>query len=97
MEYMPEVIQVIPTDNFNVYVYFDDGSIKLYDASEDIKSGIFTSLQDIKLFKNCCTVLNGTLAWDLEGNYDETKCLDLDPFNIYENSPEVEEPEFLFN
>ncbi|MBN1039809.1 DUF2442 domain-containing protein [Clostridium botulinum] len=97
MEYMPEVIQVIPTDNFNVYVYFDDGSIKLYDASEDIKSGIFTSLQDIKLFKNCCTVLNGTLAWDLEGSYDETKCLDLDPFNIYENCPEVEEPEFLFN
>ena len=34
MECMPEVI---PTDDFKVYVYFDDGSIKLYDASEDIK------------------------------------------------------------
>lgn len=97
MEYMPEVIQVIPTDDFNVYVYFDDGSIKLYDASEDIKRGIFTVLQDVKKFKECCTVLNGTLAWDLEGNYDETKCLDLDPFNIYENSPEVEEPTKLFH
>lgn len=97
MEYMPEVIQVIPTDDFNVYVYFDDGSIKLYDASEDIKMGIFTVLQDIKKFKECCTVLNGTLAWDLEGNYDETKCLDLDPFNIYENSPEVEDPTNLFH
>ena len=96
MEYMPEVIQVIPTDDFKVYVYFDDGSIKLYDASEDIKLGIFMKLGDLILFKNCCTVLNGTLAWDLEGNYDETKCLDLDPFNIYENSPDVEEPEFLF-
>ena len=97
MEYMPEVIQVIPTDDFNVYVYFDDGSIKLYNASEDIKKGIFTALQDIKKFKECCTVLNGTLAWDLEGHYDETKCLDLDPFNIYENSPEVEEPTNLFS
>lgn len=97
MEYMPEVIQVIPTDDFNVYVYFDDGSIKLYDASEDIKKGIFTVLKDVKKFKECCTVLNGTLAWDLEGNYDETKCLDLDPFNIYENSPEVEEPTNLFS
>lgn len=96
MEYMPEVIQVIPTDDFKVYVYFDDGSIKLYDASEDIKHGIFTRLQDINLFKNSCTVLNGTLAWDLEGNYDETKCLDLDPFNIYDNSPEVDEPRELF-
>lgn len=97
MEYMPEVIQVIPTDDFKVYVYFDDGSIKLYDASEDVKLGVFTKLQDLNLFKNCCTVLNGTLAWDLEGNYDETKCLDIDPFNIYENSPNVEEPEFLFS
>ncbi|WP_315072967.1 hypothetical protein [uncultured Clostridium sp.] len=40
---------------------------------------------------------NDTLSWDLEGTYDETKCLDLDPFNIYENSPEAEEPEFLFS
>ncbi len=40
---------------------------------------------------------NDTLSWDLEGTYDETKCLDLDPFNIYENSPEVEESEFLFS
>lgn len=95
MEYMPEVIQVIPIDDFKVYVYFDDGSIKLYDANEDIKLGIFTKLQDRNLFINCCTVLNGTLAWDLEGNYDETKCLDIDPFNIYENSPDVDEPEFL--
>lgn len=96
MEYMPEVIQVIPTDDFKVYVYFDDGSIKLYDASEIIKFGIFTKLQDINIFKTTCTVLNGTLAWDLEGNYDDTKCLDIDPFNIYENSPEVDEDESIF-
>lgn len=97
MDYMPEVIQVIPTDEFKVYVYFDDGSIRLYDASKDIKFGIFTKLQDINIFKEACTVLNGTLAWDLEGNYDDTKCLDIDPFNIYENSPEVEEEESIFN
>lgn len=45
MEYMPEIIQVRPTDNFKVFVYFDDGSIKLYDASELIHEGIFTKLQ----------------------------------------------------
>lgn len=96
MDYMPEVIQVIPTDDFKVYVYFDDGSIKLYDANNDIKLGIFTVLQDINKFKECCTVLNGTLAWDLDGNYDESTCLDLDPFSIYENSPEVDEPKGYF-
>ncbi|KGN02062.1 hypothetical protein Z969_07150 [Clostridium novyi A str. 4570] len=94
MEYMPEVIQVIPTDNFEVYVYFDDGSIHLYDARYLIKKGVFKVLQDINLFKEKCTVLNKTLAWSLDGSYDESTCLDIDPFLIYEEYPEVDEPEF---
>ncbi|MFL0163625.1 DUF2442 domain-containing protein [Candidatus Clostridium helianthi] len=91
MEYMPEVIQVRPTNDFKVYVYFDDGSIKLYDAKELINKGIFTKVKDINVFKQTCTVLNGTLAWDLDGNYNENTCLDIDPFEIYENSPDVDE------
>lgn len=97
MEYMPEVIQVIPTEDYMVYVYFDDGSIKLYDAKEIIKQGVFIPLQDISLFIDTCTVLNGTLAWDLEGTYDESTCLDIDPFTIYEDYPEVDEPTHLFS
>ncbi len=96
MDYFPEVIQAIPTDDYTVYVYFDDGSIKLYNAKELVTKGIFTPLQDIEKFKNTCTVLNGTLAWDLDGNYDESTCLDIDPFSIYEGCPEVDEPTFLF-
>lgn len=93
--YFPEIDQVIPTRDFKVYLYFDDGSIKLFDAREIIKKGIFRKLQDIDLFMNACTVLNGTLAWDLEGNYDETKCLDLDPIVLYKTCPDVEEPEWV--
>jgi|SRR3712207_1933808 len=96
MEYMPEVIQVIPTDDFKVYVYFDDGSIHLYDAKELILKGIFKVLQDINIFKEKCTVLNGTLAWSLDDSYDESTCLDIDPFVIYEYYPEVSEPMELF-
>lgn len=91
MEYMPEVIQVRPTDDFKVYVYFDDGSIKLYDASDLIDKGIFTKIKDINIFKESCTVLNGTLAWDLDGDYNESTCLDIDPIEIYENYPDVNE------
>jgi hypothetical protein len=43
-----------------------------------------------------CTVLNGTLAWDIEGNYDTSRCLDLDPLVLYETCPDVEEPRELF-
>ncbi len=95
MDYFPEVIQVIPTNEYKVYIYFDDGSIKLFDASEIINKGIFTQLKSKSIFIDRCTVLNGTLAWDINGNFDEGNCLDLDPFELY-NCPEVEEPIELF-
>ena len=31
-----------------------------------------------------CTVMNGTLAWDLSGNRDESGYIDIDPFAVYE-------------
>ncbi|MEZ0536943.1 DUF2442 domain-containing protein [Caldicellulosiruptoraceae bacterium PP1] len=65
LEYFPEVIQVIPTDNYKVYVYFD-GKIKLFDVSSLIGKGEFKRLIDKDFYYNRCTVLNKTLAWDLK-------------------------------
>ena len=63
---LPEVIQVIPTDDYKVYVYMDDNTVRLYDAAPLIaKGGIFSRIQDIEIFKSTCTILNDTLAWDL--------------------------------
>ena len=86
------VVQVVPTNDFRVYIYFEDGKIKLFDASNLITKGVFQKLQDISVFKDRCTVLNHTLAWDLEGKYDPTECLDLDPEELYNSSPDVIEP-----
>ena len=97
MDYWPDVIQAIPTDDYKVYIYFDDGTIRLYDASQLVTSGIFKPLADVSLFKNACTVLNNTLAWTLDGSYNEETCLDLDPFVLYETCPVVDEPEELFS
>ena len=83
-EYFPTVVQVIPLDNFHVQVFFDDGKIVDYDATEDLKAEIFKPLRDIDAFKEACTVMNGTLAWDLSGNRDECNCIDIDPFTVYE-------------
>jgi len=96
MKYYPEVIQVIPTEDYKVFVYFDDGRIKLFDARELISKGIFAQLQDKNKFIKSCKVLNNTLAWDVKGNYDEAECLDLDPLEIYRTCPDVEEPMELF-
>ena len=55
------------------YHFFDDGKIVDYDTTEDLKAAIFEPLRDIKKFKNACTVMNGTLAWDISGKMDETE------------------------
>ena len=95
MDYWPEVIQVIPTPEYKVYVYFDDGTIRLYDASKLITQGVFKQLQQDDLFMEACTVLNHTLAWTLDKSYDESTCLDIDPYSLY-GCPVVDEPIELF-
>lgn len=86
----PKVVQVIPMNDYNVYVYFEDGKIVKYDASELLEMQVFYPLKDIDTFIDACTVLNDTLAWDLVGDRDETKCLDIDPDTLYELPNTVE-------
>ena len=87
-----KIIQVYPTDEFKVYLYFTDGKVKLFDAKELLDKGIFQQLKTIEKFQETCTVLNDTLAWDLSGKRNPSDCLDLDPEELYESCPEVEEP-----
>lgn len=83
-DYFPLVVQVVPLNNYHVQVYFDDGKIVDYDVVNDLGSEIFKPLKDITLFKEACTVLNDTLAWDLKGDRDVSECIDIDPFTLYE-------------
>ena len=96
MEYFPEVIQVIPTEDYKVYIYFDDGRVKLFDACDLIEQGVFRQLKDKKVFIKTCKVLNKTLAWDINENYSQSDCLDLDPLELYRSCPDTEEPTWLF-
>ena len=90
--FFPEVLQVVPGDNYTVYAYFNDGTVRRYDASELVmRSGILAQLRDRKVFVDRLTVMNGTVAWDIAGNRDETKCIDIDPFAVYA-SPVVKDP-----
>ena len=86
------VIQVLPKNNFKVYVYFDDGKIKLFDMSHLMGKGVFLKISNVEDFIDKCTVLNGTLAWDLDGKYDGTNCIDIAPETIYENGKDVSDP-----
>ena len=83
-DYFPTVVQVIPLINYHVQIFFDDGKITEYDATNDLKSELFQPLRDIQVFKDKCTVLNNTLAWDLTGDRNPATCVDIDPFVLYE-------------
>lgn len=86
------VVQVKPTRDFKVYVYFDDGKIKLFDMRSLLGKGVFKQISDVDAFLEKCTVLNHTLAWDVGGNFDENKCIDIDPETIYSIGVEVADP-----
>lgn len=87
-----EVVQVIPRDDYKVIVYFVDGAIREFDVSGLVGEGIFDCLSDIDFYKDNCTVLNGTLAWTLDGKYDKYNCIDIDPYVIYEEGQKISDP-----
>ena len=90
--FFPQVLQVVPTEDYKVYAYFNDGLIRLVDVKPLIKKDtVFEPLADIDFFKSKCAVINDTVAWDIGGNRDPSKCVDLDPLVIFE-LPDVNDP-----
>ena len=87
-----QVLQVMPAENYRIYIYFSDGRVKLYDASHLVGKGVFKRLEERDFYFNRCTVLNGTLAWDVSGNFNPYECIDLDPDMLYNESVEVPDP-----
>ena len=62
--FYPEIYQVVAGNNYTVYAYLNDGSVREFDVKPLIKKGgIFKKIEDEKVFKNTLTVLNGTVAW----------------------------------
>lgn len=89
---IPEVLQVVLGKGYSFYAYFNDGTVHYYDASSLVqKPGVFQKLKDDKMFHDCLTVMNGTAAWDVEGKRDPRKCIDIDPYDVYE-APAVKDP-----
>ena len=91
----PKIVQVIPTDDYKVYVYFEDGKIVCYDISPFLDKEVFKELKDKKVFKESCTIMNHTLAFDISGTRDPYNCIDIDPDTLY-NLNEVPENTSLF-
>lgn len=90
---IPQVVQVLAEENFMVYVYFLDGAIRFLDAKPLLNRGVvFTPLCDETVFRSCLTVMNGTVAWDLEGTRNVSTCIDLDPCELCNSCPSAADP-----
>ena len=93
MDLNPTVVQAVAGENFTVYAYFSDGTIRLLDAKPLLETGgVFAPLQDAEFFSQRLPVLNDTVAWDVNGDRDPCTCVDLDPCEIYESCPAVADP-----
>lgn len=79
----PKIVQVLPTEEYTVYVYFEDGKIVCYDVKPLLEKEMFAVLREIECFIKTCTIMNDTLAWDISGNRDCMKCIDIDPDTLY--------------
>ena len=72
MEYMPKVLQAVAGENFTIYLYFSDGSVRLYDAKPILeRGGVFEPMRDENFFREHLTVLNDTAAWDVNRDFQE--------------------------
>ena len=65
-----DIVQVVPFEDYTVDVYFEDGKIVCYDAKPLLDKKVFEPLKNLNFFMNACTILNGTLAWDITGDRD---------------------------
>ena len=93
MEYVPTVVQAVAGDDFTVYAYFSDGTVRTADIKPLIEQGgVFSALAERGFFEGRITVMNDAVAWDVTGERDETRCIDLDPWSMYETAPVVADP-----
>lgn len=74
-----------------------DELMRNWELSKDAKpllkqGGVFSPLRDEATFRNSLTVMNGTVAWDLEGTRNASACIDLDPCELYDNCPSAIDP-----
>lgn len=87
-----EICMVKPVDGLNIDCYFTTGHVKRFDMGKLLKPNcgpVFQKLRDRKTYLSTMTVMNGTLAFDIGGNRDERKCVDIDPETIFSDGISV--------
>lgn len=56
-------------DEFNLYLTFDNGEVRIYDMKNEL-NGIFSALRDKKKFQSVFIDEFGNVAWDMDDSVD---------------------------
>ena len=81
-----KVLNVLPTDNYEVIVIYSNGEIKIYDIKPYLELGVFKYLKNKKIF-NTVKPRFDTIEWP-NVIPDKMYCseIDIDPDTLYEES-----------
>lgn len=78
MNMISKVTQAVAGEDYIVYVYFHDGTVRRFDTKPLIEQGsVFLLLRDEDFFRTRLTVLNDAVAWDMDGTRNPRTCIDL--------------------
>lgn len=92
MDCIPEICMVKSAGGRKVDCYFTTGHVRRFDMQPLLGGScgpVFQPLRDERVFRKSMTVMNGTLAFDVAGNRDATKCVDIDPIVIFDEGEAV--------
>lgn len=94
--FFPEIFQAVAGEDYTVYAYVNDGTMRKVDIKPFFdKDGVFEPLKNKDFFRKALTVIGNTVAWDLTGDRDEYKCIDIDPFLVFESPIVSDIPEIV--
>ena len=71
---MPSVVRVVPHDDYQLEIEFNDGEVRLFDVHPYLCKGVFTQLRDLELFARAYVAYD-TVCWPGE--------LDIAPETLY--------------
>jgi len=88
--FVPAVWRVEPIEPYQINAYMNDGSVRRFDVAPLIeKGGVFAPLRDKKIFVERIMIMNGTVAWDIDGDGNPWTCVDIAPCTLAK-SPQVD-------
>lgn len=84
--YMKRAVAVKPMENYILLVKFDNGEVRIYNCHQLLRNKMFSEIADVEFFNKVHVDDMGVVSW--------SDALDISPFELYENSQNIEE--FIF-